>query len=209
MPGKAGAARNHADASAATQAVRATAAAAAALVVVALGVGKGAAADQAPAAGGSLQPGLWEMAVELKSIEIPGAPPETQARMSSEVGRSQVNQECMTAEQARNPIQEMREGMARSQAASCRFFDEVFADGVIRIRATCPATAVGGSGGEISMEGSFTATTLQATLNVSTQGPNPAMQGATGIRMTTDIRGRRVGECPPPLAVSPAPSPRP
>jgi hypothetical protein len=158
-----------------------------ALTGIAAGCSKG--ADQ-------LQPGQWEMVTQVKSIEIPGAPPEAQARMRSGVGQSQTNRDCLTPERARNPLQQMREMMSRGQAANCRFTDEVFGGGVIRIRATCPGPGGQASGGgQVSLEGSFTATTLQATLSISAQGANPAMPGATGMNMTAEVRGHRVGEC--------------
>jgi hypothetical protein len=220
MPGKAGAARDRdagARAAAAAEAVnKASAAATTALLVVALGVWKGAAADQAPAAAGvSLEPGQWEMVTRVTTMEIPGASPEAQAQIRNQVGQSQTNQDCLTAERARNPIQEMREAMSRGQAASCRFTDEVFGGGVIRIHATCPGAVGEGSSGQIAMEGSFTATTLQATLTLNVRGTNPAVPGATGMRVTAELRGRRLGECPvptttPPPAIGvPAPAPAP
>jgi hypothetical protein len=215
--------------------VRASAAAAAALLLAACGGQDGNRAGGAtnnasaptagepgapsaapPAASGTetMQPGQWEMAVQVRSIEVPGAPPQAQAQIRSGVGRTQTNQDCLTPERARNPRQDMRQMMAQGRAANCRFTDQVFGGGVIRIRATCPGPAGQGSSAQVSMEGSFTGTTLQATLAISAQGANPAMPGATGMRMTADIRGRRVGECrarpaPPAIMPTPAPPPRP
>jgi hypothetical protein len=141
-----------------------------------------------------LQPGQWEMAVQVKSLEMPGAPPELQAQMRRGIGQSQTNRDCITPEQARNPLGQMRDMVAQGRAANCRFTDEVFGGGVIRIRATCPGP--GGQGeGRMSMEGTFTATTLQATLTATAQGGNAAVPGATGMNMTAEITGRRVGEC--------------
>ncbi|HEV7661166.1 MAG TPA: DUF3617 domain-containing protein [Allosphingosinicella sp.] len=142
-----------------------------------------------------LQPGQWEKTLRFKSLELTGASPEVQARANRQVGQSQTNQECITPEKARNPLQEMREMAAQGRAANCRFTDETFSGGVIRIRATC-----GGAGqnesGTLSVEGSFTETTLQATLTVSGQGvASPMMPGVTGMRMTAEISGRRTGDC--------------
>ena len=176
----------------------------------------GAQASAPPASGTgaeTMQPGQWEMAVQVRSIDIPGAPPEAQAQIRSQVGRAQTNQDCITPEQARNPLAQMRQMVAQGRAASCQFTDQVFGGGVIRIRATCPGPSGQAGGGQVSMEGSFTATTLQAALTVSAQGANPAMPGATGMRMTAEIRGRRVGECrarpAPPAIGAPAPPPLP
>jgi hypothetical protein len=210
MPGKAGTARNPrgARATAAAQAVKASAAAAAALAVAALGVGRGVAAGQ-----DAMQPGQWEMAVQVTSVEIPGARPEVQEQVRSQIGQPQTNQECLTPERVRNPLQQMREMMSQGQAASCRFTSEVFGGGVIRIGATCPGPSGQGTEGQVLMEGGFTGTTLQATLTLNVEGPNPALSGSTGMRMTADIRGRRIGECPatpaPPATGEPAPEPPP
>jgi uncharacterized protein DUF3617 len=154
-----------------------------ALAGLAAGCSKG--ADQ-------LQPGQWEMAVQLKSLEMPGAPPEAVAQIRSALSQAQPNRDCLTPEQARNPLAEMRQLVAQGRAANCRFTDEVFGGGVIRIRATCQGPGGQGSGGTVSMEGSFTATTLQATLNA--QGANPGVPGAT-MNMTAEVTGRRIGDC--------------
>jgi hypothetical protein len=144
-----------------------------------------------------LQPGQWEMVTQVKSLEMPGAPPEAQAQIRSGIGRSQTSQDCITPERARNPLAQMREMMAQSSAANCRFSDEVFGGGVIRIRATCPGPGgQAAGGGSVSMEGSFTATTLNVTFSVNAQGGNPGMPGATGMNMSAEIRGRRIGDCP-------------
>jgi hypothetical protein len=204
MPGKAGAARNRNDpAAGAAQAVKASVVGAAALAVVALGVGRGAAAGQTGAAGVSLQPGQWEMVMRTTSVESPGAPAEAQAGLRAQVGQSQTNLNCMTAAQARDPIREMRESLVLSQGPDCRFTDEIFRDGVIRIRMACP------SGSRMSMDGSFTATTFQASLAVSVQGSAGADMG--GMRLSANISGRRIGECPatPAPPATRAPPPRP
>jgi hypothetical protein len=159
-------------------------------------------------------PGQWEMTTQVRSIEVPGAPPEAQAQIRSQVGRAQTNQECITPERARNPLAQMRQMMSQGQAARCQFTDQVFGGGVIRIGATCPGPSGQGSA-QISMAGGFTGTTLQATLSVSAQGANPNMPGVTGMRMSAEIRGRRIGECragsaPPAIGVpAPPPPPRP
>ena len=117
--------------------------------------------------------------------------------MRTGVGQSQTNQDCISPERARNPLQGMRQMMPQGQAANCRFTDEVFAGGVIRIRATCPGPGGGAGGGQMSLEGSFTATTLQATLSVRAQGANPAMPGATGMNMSAEVRAAASAIVPP------------
>ncbi|HEV7661164.1 MAG TPA: DUF3617 domain-containing protein [Allosphingosinicella sp.] len=192
--------------------MKASAAAAAVLAVVALGVGKGAAAGQDAAAGVTMQPGQWEMVTQVTSVESPGASPEAQALLRGQVGQSETNQTCMTAELAHNPLRQMRE-MSLTQGPNCRFTDEVFGDGVIRVRMTCPSGE--GPAGEMSMDGSFTATTLQTSLTIGVQRANPVMPGPGlgGMRLSANVSGRRIGECPatpaPPATEEPVTEPPP
>jgi hypothetical protein len=141
------------------------------------------------------QPGQWESTAKITTIQLTGAAPEIQARANSQVGQTHTGSECLTAEAARDPMAQMRQMMAQQgPAANCQFTDQVFAGGTIRIRATCPAAA--GGSAELSVDGTYTATTMQATMSVNAQGPAAAtMPGVTGMRLTMETTGRRTGEC--------------
>jgi hypothetical protein len=153
----------------------------------------GAAGGASSAGGPAMQPGQWEMVTQVTAIEMPGAPPAAQAQLRAQQGRSQTDRQCITPEQAANPSRNLVSG---AQSGSCQFGDTIWSGGVIRIRATCRQP--GGSGqAEMAMEGSFTATTLDARLSVSATGPNiSGGPGTQQMRATSIIRGRRVGECP-------------
>jgi hypothetical protein len=143
------------------------------------------------------QPGMWETKAKITSLQLTGAPPEIQARANSQVGQERTASECLTPEQARDPVGQMRQMMAAqgSMAANCTFSDQTFAGGVIRVHGTCPAA--GGGSAEINLEGTFTETTMQATMNVNASGPaSAAMPGVTGMRIAMETQGRRTGECP-------------
>ena len=142
------------------------------------------------------QPGEWETIATLKSAEMPGAPPQVAEMMRARVGQSQTQRECLTPERARDPLGEMRRMLAQSGGQGCNFTDQVFGGGTIRIRGTCQAP--GGQGSlQLSMDGSFTETTLQATMTVNAQGA-----GGAGMNASTEMRSRRIGDC-----TSPAPTP--
>lgn len=155
------------------------------------------------------QPGQWESTAKVTAINIAGAPPEVQARANSQVGQTQTGSECLTPEQARDPLAQMRRMMAsQGPTANCNFTDQVFSGGTIRIRGTCPAP--GGGSAEISLEGTFTATTMQATMTVNAQAPAAAAsQGVTGMRVTAEMTGRRTGECTAGAAPAPGAVPAP
>ena len=142
------------------------------------------------------QAGMWETKAKVTSIQLTGAPPEIQARANSQVGQERTASECLTAEQARDPIAQMRQMMAQQgPTANCTFSDQVFSGGTIRVHGRCPAA--GGGSAEIALDGSFTETTMQATMNVTAQGPASAqMPGVTGMRIAMETQSRRTGDCP-------------
>ncbi len=142
------------------------------------------------------QPGEWETITEIKALEVPGAAPDMQARARAQIGQSQTARECLTEEAARDPIRQLRQMMAQGPSSNCQFSDQVFRGGTIRIRATCAAAGGGGSA-EFSVDGGFTAITLESTVIMNAQGAGVAsVPGATGMRLTANVRGRRVGDCP-------------
>lgn len=143
------------------------------------------------------QPGEWETTSRIKSIEVPGAPPEAQAQIRAQVGQTQTRRECLTEAQARDPMGQMRAMLAQGGPASaCTFSDQTYSGGTIRIRGTCPAPGGQGSA-QISVEGTYDATTMQGTMTMNAQaGANAPAGGPTGMNMTAEINGRRVGDCP-------------
>src|SRR6476659_801950 len=96
------------------------------------------------------QPGMYETTAKITSLQLTGAPPEVQARANTQVGQSRSTSECLTAEQARDPLSQMRQMMSQQGAtANCRFSDQTFSGGTIRVHATCPAAA--GGSAEVSL----------------------------------------------------------
>jgi hypothetical protein len=147
------------------------------------------------------QPGEWETVTTVKSIDIPGAPPQVLAQVRAQVGQATTQRECLTAEQARDPMAQMRRMMSQGNAGNCNFTDQVFAGGTIRIRGTCSPA---GSTAQVSLDGTFTETTLEANLTMNAQGAaNPAMPGVTGMNMAAEMRSRRIGDCTSPATPAP------
>ena len=152
------------------------------------------------------QAGEWESVVTLKSMEIPGAPPQMAEMMRGRLGQSQTGRECVTPEKARDPLGDMRRMLSQGSAQACTFTDQVFSGGTIRIHGTCPGPNGQGSA-EVALDGTFTETTMQATMTVNAQGAGVVpVPGATGMRMTTEVRGRRIGDCTSPAATPATPT---
>lgn len=140
------------------------------------------------------QPGMWEMTAKVTQLQLTGASPEMQARANAQVGQPRTQSQCLSPEEAGDPLAQMRQMMAQQGAtANCRFSDQVFAGGTIRVRASCPAA--GGGSADFSIEGTFTETTIQSVMNVTGQGP-AGPDGISGMRLSMEMSGRRTGDCP-------------
>lgn len=170
----------------------------------------------APAASGAeaIQPGQWEMVTRMTSIDIPGAPPQVQQQMRAQQGRTETARTCITPEQARNPLRELRDTMSGPRGANCRRLEDTFGGGAIRIRMACRSPSGRPGTAELAVAGSFTPTTMAATVSINAQGPGVGGPGTTAMRISTNLSGRRIGDCPaggaPTVRVpSPAPAPPP
>lgn len=141
----------------------------------------------------SIQPGQWEDTVAITNVEIPGAPPEMANQMGAVMRQSQTRSHCVTPEMAANPTQ----GMANptGQAQGCTFQNQTFENGTINVSSTCPAPTGGGQV-RTQLTGTYTATTLNAQLNVEGPTGAPAAAGAPQtMRMTGTLTSRRTGDC--------------
>ncbi len=139
----------------------------------------------------SLQPGQWETTVRFTSIEVPGVPETAAAPLRAMMSQPQVRSECMTPEQAANPMGRMMNPGGNS--GDCQFSENTFSGGTIRVRGTCRAADRGTM--QMSWEGGYTATTMEARVSAEMQAP-PGTQGPQSVRMAGNMTGRRTGDCP-------------
>ena len=142
-----------------------------------------------------IQAGQWELVTETVSFDVPGATPEQMKQARRQVSQAEPIQQCFTPAQATSLVDDIGRG-----PPNCRTSDKTYANGVMRIRVNCPAPAPNMAAIEVTLDGSFTNTTFNAT--ITEQGPNPT--GAREpMRRTARLRGRRIGDCP---ATPPAPA---
>ena len=175
--------------------MRVSAAAIAALLVAACGSQGGnnnAAAGSGPAAGQgpqSIQPGQWEMATQMSSIDIPGAPPEVVQQMRAQQGRTNTDRTCITPEQARNPLAQASRHDVRPARARIAGGWRTPSPAASSASARAAGSRAAGQGtAELSVEGSFTATTLDASLSVNATGPNMSGRPVPAMRATSIVR---------------------
>jgi hypothetical protein len=139
----------------------------------------------------ALQPGMWETNVQFTSVDLPGASPQELGQMRAMMARAQTHAECITPEQAANPMQRMMN--QSGDAHNCQFGDSTFAGGVIRVHGSCQAPGRGTA--VTNMEGSFTATTIQASIS-SEIHPPAGTPGPQSARMSGRLSAHRTGDCP-------------
>jgi hypothetical protein len=135
-----------------------------------------------------IQAGRWEIVTELRNVEMPGAPAELTEQARAAVGRPETVRACLSDEDARTFVQTIRRG----QPATCTVSDEVYAGGVMRTRSACPGPN-GQPGNNVSLDGTFTMTTFNGTINEERPNPLGANQGP--VRRSIVLRGRRLGAC--------------
>ena len=139
----------------------------------------------------SLQPGMWETTIQFTSIDLPGVPPAELAATRAMLGRPQTRSACMTPAEAANPAEHMMNPGGSGNA--CQLSDSTFAGGAIRIHGSCQAP--GRPTSQMSMEGSYTATTMQATISSEIHAPAGAAGPQSG-RMAGTLSAHRTGDCP-------------
>lgn len=143
-------------------------------------------AQKVEAAGGTdnfVNPGLWQSTVTLDEMTIPGMPPEVAAQMKSVQGRTQVDQQCLTPEQAKRPKEDFFGGKE-----NCRY--ERFTMGNGRIDAVMNCSE-GGATQKMTMAGTYSGNAYDMRMEMQAAG---ASQGS-GMGMKMRVDAKRIGEC--------------
>jgi hypothetical protein len=129
------------------------------------------------AAGPTLQPGLWQTTVTIKSVTMPNAPASMMRAMQ---GHTTNVKQCVTAQDAaRGPHDLLK------SAPSCRFTRYAMAGGRFSAAMSC---AQGGGSMNSTVIGAFTPTSFSADSNV-------VMTGGAGMTMASRITSRRLSDC--------------
>jgi hypothetical protein len=135
------------------------------------------------ASGVSLQPGEWEMKMEVVNVKIEGLPEGAAEGMKSQAGG--INRTCMTPEDAKAPKGDI---FAGDKTGGCKSEGFKWEGGKIEGRTVCPGQS--GTGQTVmTMNGSYSAQNIDMTMKSETD--------MMGKPMTMEMRvsGKRVGEC--------------
>jgi hypothetical protein len=130
----------------------------------------------------TLRPGRWETTAQVQNIEAPDAPPEALAQMRAQL--EQRRTQCWT----QDDVSGLAEKLANpgDAGSNCRFDRRTFEGGTIDVAGTCSS---GPQNVQMTMTGSFTPETMQASMNVNASGRGQ------GVRMSVSMNGRRIGDC--------------
>lgn len=145
--------------------------------------GNGTAAATGGGSGVSLQPGEWEMKMEVVDVKAEGLPAGMAEGMKKSAGST--NRTCMTPEEAKGPKGDI---FAGDKSGNCKSEGFKWEGGRIQGKTTCPGQ--GGTGETVmTMDGSYSPQNIDMTMKSRTD--------LAGKPMTMEMRvsGRRVGEC--------------
>ncbi len=144
----------------------------------------------AACSGGSsdeMQPGEWEMTMQMNEIDAPDMPEELRTMMQQQMGQPETSTDCVDEEAAANPMQSMFADGELGE--NCDFGDSNIEGGVIDVSGSCESQGAPGPA-EMSLQGSYTATTITADVQMTMDG------GPMGeIRMAGTMNGERTGDC--------------
>ncbi len=137
----------------------------------------------ATAAGGNLQPGEWEMKMEVVNVKVEGLPEGVADQMKSQTGG--ISRTCMTPEEAKAPKGDIFTG---EKAGNCKSEGFKWEGGRIQGKTSCAGE--GGAGRTVmTMNGRYTPQSIDMTMKSESE-----MMGK-GMTMEMRMSGRRVGEC--------------
>jgi len=124
-------------------------------------------------------PGRWDSTGTVTAVEMPGMPPDALAMMK----RRPINHSyCVTKADAESGSK----GLFSEGNGDCAYEKFAMANGRLNAAMLCKGPQ---GNARLTMLGSYTATTYE-TANIT------VMDGPQGkMRMTTKMRGKRVGDC--------------
>jgi hypothetical protein len=133
---------------------------------------------------GFVNPGKWKQTVKLIEMTSPGMPAEMAEAMKQATGQTQVNETCLTAEQASRP----REDFFTGAGKNCRYDHFKWGDGKIDLKLNCTEEQ-----GVQTMElaGTYKPDSYQMAMTAHMKGM-PAGQTMT---MKMQVDAERIGEC--------------
>ncbi len=138
-------------------------------------------------ADGELTPGNWKNTMQMTKFDIPGAPPEIAQRASGMLGKSQSNELCMSAAQAKLGVRDFSRSM---QQGDCKMEDFKQGGGTMSGKLVCTGGSMGAT--TMTMNGAYTMEKIEMTMGGELNQPQ-LPGGKANIEMK--ITSERAGDC--------------
>jgi hypothetical protein len=130
----------------------------------------------------NLQPGEWEMKMEVVNVKVEGLPEGVADAMKKE---GKASRTCMTEDEAKGPKADM---FTKDNASNCKSESFTWSGGRIQGKTICEGQ--GGTGKtQMTMDGRYTPQSIDMTMKSETDMMGKAMT------MEMRLSGKRVGEC--------------
>ena len=132
-----------------------------------------------------VRPGKWQSRVQIEQFELPGAPPEAANAMRSMTDRVQVQESCLTPEEAKRP----KEDFFAGDSKNCRYDHFTMSGGKIDAVMKCSGE---GMAQTMAMQGTYGPDAYRMRMSMTAD----AGSGAVGqMTMKMRVDAKRVGEC--------------
>jgi hypothetical protein len=131
-----------------------------------------------------IDPGKWQQTVTLVSIDAPGMPKEARDAMQGAMSKSQVNEVCLSPEEARSP----REDFFAGKDQNCRYEHFNWGSGKIDLRLMCDHP---NARQQMTLAGTYAPKSYSMTMTMANQGKTPQEQ----MTMTMKVDAKNVGQC--------------
>ena len=131
-----------------------------------------------------VNPGQWQQTVSLIEIEAPGMPEEVRASMRQAMGQAQVNNVCLSKEQASSPKEDFFTGADQN----CRYEHFNWGGGKIDLKLNCKHPQATQT---MAMAGTYSPNAYSLTMTATNIGGGDAGQ----MVMKMKVDAKRTGDC--------------
>ncbi|MBC2776470.1 DUF3617 domain-containing protein [Parasphingopyxis marina] len=130
----------------------------------------------------TMQPGQWEMTLNVTEATAPGLSDEMSADLVAELNRElAMDPVCVTQADSENPAPRLF--LPAEAEGECDFAGSTVEAGMISISGSC------GDGGVLTIEGAYGGTTMEAVLEARIE------DGSEMLEFTAEMNGERTGAC--------------
>lgn len=125
--------------------------------------------------GYEIQPGEWEMTMEVDELSVPGADPAMRQQIESQLPPPETTTVCISEAEARDPDG----GLFAQGSEDCEAEEFRMADGTMELDATCTGAELPGEM-RMRLNGSYELTSIETDLEMEVEVPQLGTMTMTG-----------------------------